>query len=55
VSVVTTGKSRDYSTSSFAVFLIWWYLVRKHYFRVFSGNLCCNYFKHIFWLSYLLI
>jgi len=45
MSVVSTGKSRDYLTSSFAGFLIWWYFVRRHYFQIFSGNLCCCYFK----------
>jgi len=41
----TTGKSHDHYTSSFAVFLIWWYFGRKHYFWVFPGNLC-GYYCH---------
>jgi len=43
MSVVPTCNSRDYLTSSFAVFPIWWYFVKRHRFQVFAGNVCCNY------------
>jgi len=45
----TTGKSRDHLASSYTVFLIWWYFVRKQYFQVFYVVIISNiyYICHI--------
>jgi len=42
---VTKYRSHDHLTSSSTKSLNWWYFVRRHFFHVFSGNICCFYYN----------
>jgi hypothetical protein len=48
--IVTKCKSRDHLTCSSTNFLICWYFVKRYYFHVLSGNLCCFIIIYLNWI-----